>query len=191
MCGGGRGLRSLGSRAKAMITLFILPLVLAFSLSAVWALRVGGLQRLWILCALALLAVLSWRSCSPPCTPSLVRGECCVFPRVCGAFDSVGHRPTRVIEWLREDAPAPANCGVRWELDRACGGVCCGDLRVGRVVISTRYNSRVEGRWGWVAEMGGRGAWCAHPLEKSAPGFAGISIHCLDSQQLVRGALLR
>ena len=41
-----------------MITLFILPLVLAFSLTAVWVLRVGGLQRLWILCALALLAVL-------------------------------------------------------------------------------------------------------------------------------------
>ena len=41
-----------------MITLFILPLALDFSLTAVWVLRVGGLQRLWILCALALLAVL-------------------------------------------------------------------------------------------------------------------------------------
>src|ERR671916_333337 len=41
-----------------MITLFILPLVLAFSPAAVWALRVGGLRRLWSLCALALLVVI-------------------------------------------------------------------------------------------------------------------------------------
>lgn len=41
-----------------MITLFIFPLILAFSPAAVWALRVGGLRRLWLLCALALLAVL-------------------------------------------------------------------------------------------------------------------------------------
>jgi hypothetical protein len=41
-----------------MITVFILPLILAFSPAAVWALRVGGLRRLWLLCALALLAVL-------------------------------------------------------------------------------------------------------------------------------------
>ncbi len=40
-----------------MITLFILPLMLAFSPAAVWALRVGGLRLLWLLCALALLAV--------------------------------------------------------------------------------------------------------------------------------------
>ena len=40
-----------------MITLFIVPLVLAFSPAAVWALRVGGLRRLWLLCALALLVV--------------------------------------------------------------------------------------------------------------------------------------
>jgi hypothetical protein len=37
-----------------MITVFILPLILAFSPAAVWALRVGGL---WLLCALALLAL--------------------------------------------------------------------------------------------------------------------------------------
>jgi MFS family permease len=49
---------SLGFRAKAMITIFILVLVLAFSPAAVWALRVGGLRRLWMLCALVLLAVL-------------------------------------------------------------------------------------------------------------------------------------
>ena len=41
-----------------MITVFILPLFLAFGPVAVWALRVGGLRRLWTLCALALLAVL-------------------------------------------------------------------------------------------------------------------------------------
>ncbi len=40
-----------------MITLFVVPLVLAFGPAAVWALRVGGLRRLWMLCALALLAV--------------------------------------------------------------------------------------------------------------------------------------
>jgi hypothetical protein len=40
-----------------MITVFVFPLVLAFIPAAVWALRVGGLRRLWSLCALALLAV--------------------------------------------------------------------------------------------------------------------------------------
>jgi hypothetical protein len=40
-----------------MMTLFVLPLVLAFSPVAVWVLRVGGLRWLWLLCALALLAV--------------------------------------------------------------------------------------------------------------------------------------
>ena len=40
-----------------MITLFVLPLILAFAPVAVWALRVGGLRRLWLLCALALLAL--------------------------------------------------------------------------------------------------------------------------------------
>jgi hypothetical protein len=40
-----------------MITLVIIPLILAFSSAAVWALRVGGLQRLRSLFTLALLAV--------------------------------------------------------------------------------------------------------------------------------------
>ena len=40
-----------------MITLFTVPLILAFSPAAVWALRVGGLRLLWSLCAFALLAV--------------------------------------------------------------------------------------------------------------------------------------
>ena len=40
-----------------MMTLFVLPLVLAFGPVAVWALRIGGLRLLWMLCALALVAV--------------------------------------------------------------------------------------------------------------------------------------
>jgi hypothetical protein len=39
-----------------MITLVVLPLILAFAPSAVWALRAGGLRRLWLLCGLAILA---------------------------------------------------------------------------------------------------------------------------------------
>jgi hypothetical protein len=41
-----------------MITLFVVPLILAFGLVAVWALRVSGLRLLWSLCALVLLAVM-------------------------------------------------------------------------------------------------------------------------------------
>ena len=40
-----------------MMTLFVLPLILAFAPIAVWALRVGGMRRLWLQCALALLAL--------------------------------------------------------------------------------------------------------------------------------------
>ena len=50
--------QSLGFRAEAMIALFVLPLILAFAPAAVWALRVGGLRRLWLLCTLTLLALL-------------------------------------------------------------------------------------------------------------------------------------
>jgi hypothetical protein len=39
-----------------MITLFVIPLILAFSPAAVWALRVGGLRLLWSLCAFTLVA---------------------------------------------------------------------------------------------------------------------------------------
>ena len=46
-----------GFRAKEMITVFVPLLILAFSLAAVWAIRVGDLRRLWLLCALTLLAV--------------------------------------------------------------------------------------------------------------------------------------
>jgi hypothetical protein len=41
-----------------MITLFVLPLIVAFAPVAVWVLRVGGLRRLWLLCILALLVEL-------------------------------------------------------------------------------------------------------------------------------------
>jgi hypothetical protein len=41
-----------------MFTLFVLPLILVFAPIAVWVLRVGGLRRLWLLCTLALLALL-------------------------------------------------------------------------------------------------------------------------------------
>ncbi len=41
-----------------MITVFVLLFVLTFSPAAVWALRAGGLRRLWQLCALTLLGVL-------------------------------------------------------------------------------------------------------------------------------------
>jgi len=41
-----------------MITLFVLPLILSFAPVAVWALRAGGLRRMWLLCALALLGSL-------------------------------------------------------------------------------------------------------------------------------------
>jgi hypothetical protein len=40
-----------------MLTLFVLPLILAYAPAAVWALGAGGLQRLWLLGAFALLAL--------------------------------------------------------------------------------------------------------------------------------------
>src|SRR5215212_2916940 len=41
------------------------------------------------------------------------------------------------------------------------------------------------GRQGWVAEIRGRFAGCAHPLEKSATGFKNTSIHRLAPQNLL------
>jgi hypothetical protein len=41
-----------------MLTLFILPLILAYAPAAVWALRAGGPQRLGLLGAFALLALI-------------------------------------------------------------------------------------------------------------------------------------
>jgi hypothetical protein len=41
-----------------LITLIVVPMILAFAPVAVWALRVGGLRWLWRLCTLAMLALL-------------------------------------------------------------------------------------------------------------------------------------
>ena len=41
-----------------MLALFVLPLILAFAPAAVWAFRVGGVRRLWLLGAFALLALI-------------------------------------------------------------------------------------------------------------------------------------
>jgi hypothetical protein len=42
---------------------------------------------------------------------------------------------------------------------------------------------------GWVVEIGGCVARCAHPLEKSAPGFVDASIHRLDSDGVGVGGM--
>src|SRR5215208_3122310 len=49
--------RSLDFGVEAMLALFVLPLILAFVPAAVWAFRAGGLRRLWLLGAFALLAL--------------------------------------------------------------------------------------------------------------------------------------
>jgi hypothetical protein len=41
-----------------MLTLFVLPMILAFAPAAVWALRAGGLRRLWLLGAFAVVALI-------------------------------------------------------------------------------------------------------------------------------------
>ena len=65
------GPRSRACRIEAKITLFVLPLILAFAPVAVGALRrVGGLRRLWLLCAPSRsLALLLVPSGSPWCIP--------------------------------------------------------------------------------------------------------------------------
>ena len=55
-------------------------------------------------------------------------------------------------------------------------GVCAPSNATAHLHDPPPYNSRIEG-WGWVAEMGGRLAGCAHPLEKSVDGFWDINIH--------------
>jgi hypothetical protein len=89
-----------------MITLFILPLILVFSPAAVWALRVGGLRRLWLLCALTLLAFLlvAIFLSAAYSVPSVWRVivYSLAFVR---AFDPVRHRLSHVGGWLSEDAP--------------------------------------------------------------------------------------
>ena len=58
-----------------MLTLFVLPLILAFAPAAVWALRAGGLRRLWLLGAFALLALILVALVLSAVTPSLACGE--------------------------------------------------------------------------------------------------------------------
>ena len=50
--------RSLDFGVEAMLALFVLPLILAFAPAAVWAFRAGGVRRLWLLDAFALLALI-------------------------------------------------------------------------------------------------------------------------------------
>jgi hypothetical protein len=45
------------SRKNPMIAVLILPLILAFAPAGVWALRGGGLRRLWLRCTLTLLSI--------------------------------------------------------------------------------------------------------------------------------------
>ena len=53
-------------------------------------------------------------------------------------------------------------------------------LRAGVLLPGLRF-FRVAG-WGWVVENRDRVAECAHPFEKSTPGFKDASIHGLSSQ---------
>src|SRR5215211_7730552 len=43
---------------------------------------------------------------------------------------------------------------------------------------------RIERQWGWVAEISGCIAGCAHPLEKSGLSFVDTSIHRLRSAEV-------
>jgi hypothetical protein len=52
-------------------------------------------------------------------------------------------------------------------------------LRAGVLLPGLRF-FRVAG-WGWVVENRDRVAECAHPFEKSTPGFKDASIHGLPS----------
>jgi hypothetical protein len=56
-----------------MITGFIILFVLTYSPTAVWAIRAGGLRRLWLLCALALLGVLALLLSAAYSVPSMWR----------------------------------------------------------------------------------------------------------------------
>jgi hypothetical protein len=60
-----------------MLTLFVLPLILAYAPAAVWALSTGGPRRLWGVCvgalaAVFLLALLLSAAYSVPSTPRVV-----------------------------------------------------------------------------------------------------------------------
>ena len=86
-----------------MLTLFVLPLILAYAPAAVWALSTGGPPRLWGVCAGALaavflLALLVSAAYSVPSTPRVVVYMLtCLGPAIllATAFLAVAHMSTR------------------------------------------------------------------------------------------------
>jgi hypothetical protein len=86
-----------------MLTLFVLPLILAYAPAAVWALSTGGPPRLWGVCAGALaavflLALLVSAVYSVPSTPRVVVYMLtCLGPAIVLAtgFLAVAHTSTR------------------------------------------------------------------------------------------------
>src|SRR3954462_7666502 len=98
-----------------MITLVALPLILAFAPGAVWALRAGGLRRLWLLWGLAVLAGLFSAPAASGWSSRGARALGCVFcsqylasrlllPDVCGAVAPLRCRLTYGGEHPRQDA---------------------------------------------------------------------------------------
>jgi hypothetical protein len=87
----------------AMLTLFVLPLILAYAPGAVWALSTGGPRRLWAVCAGALaavilLALLLSAVYSVPSTPRVVVYMLtCLGPAIVLAtgFVALAHTSTR------------------------------------------------------------------------------------------------
>src|ERR687898_997690 len=59
-----------------------------------------------------------------------------LFPGVRGTVGPVHQCRPHGVERLRECALDPVDRSVRWEPARACGGLCCGRLWVGSVVLS-------------------------------------------------------
>jgi hypothetical protein len=86
-----------------MLTLFVVPLILAYGPAAVWALSTGGPGRLWSLCAgglatVILLALLLSALYSVPSTPRVVVYMLtCLGPAIllATAFLAVAHTSTR------------------------------------------------------------------------------------------------
>ena len=126
---------------EAMLTLFILPLILAFVPAAVWALRAGGLRRLWLLGAYALLAlilvalVLSAVYSVPSVWRVILYFLVFVGPSV--LFTNAALTVAGALD--------PADYSVCWEPGRACGGLCCGRLWVGRVVLGASSEVLLSG----------------------------------------------
>ena len=119
-----------------MLTLFVLPLILAFAPAAVWAFRAGGLQRLWVLGAFALLALIlaALLLSAVYSVPSVWRvvlyflvfvGPSILFTNAALTVASAFESPLD-----------PADYSVCWERGRACGGLCCGRLWVRSVVLN-------------------------------------------------------